>query len=110
MGSGLAHDMPRWANHRPARVLPKGLDCCTFTALRGSCVVLAGRTVGGGAKSLAGLRAVTYIPVNTPAQSTLATGTLGAFEPPIHLYESAGSPREDVAGNCDEWSSESFMP
>lgn len=27
----------------------------------------------------AGSRGVTYIPVNTPAQSTLATGTLGAF-------------------------------
>lgn len=27
----------------------------------------------------AGLRGVTYITVNTPAQSTLATGTLGAF-------------------------------
>lgn len=27
----------------------------------------------------AGSRGVTYIPVNTPAQSTLATGTSGAF-------------------------------
>lgn len=35
---------------------------------------------GGGVRGVsAGSRGVTYIPVNTPAQSTLATGTLGAF-------------------------------
>lgn len=43
---------------------------------------------GCGARgALAGSRGVTYIPVNTPAQSTLATGTFGAFDGPVHLYK-----------------------
>lgn len=37
--------------------------------------------------ALAGSRGVTYIPVNTPAQSTLATGTFGAFDELVHWYK-----------------------
>lgn len=37
--------------------------------------------------AFAGSRAVTYIPVNTPAQSTLATGTFGVFDEQVYLYK-----------------------
>lgn len=50
--------------------------------------VLAGCARGAVARhSLAGSRSVTYIPVNTPAQSTLATGTLGPFGKSAQLYK-----------------------
>lgn len=44
----------------------------------------AGRSAKGWGGGLAGSRGVTYIPVNTPAQSTLATGTFGAFDELVH--------------------------
>lgn len=51
------------------------------------CAGRRGKGRGGGRGALAGSRGVTYIPVNTPAQSTLATGTFGAFDEPVHLYK-----------------------
>lgn len=42
------------------------------------------------AAALASSRAVTYIPVNTPTQSTLATGTFAAFTSYQHSSNSNG--------------------